>query len=320
MAGERDAVEWLDEPENVPEVSPEVPPALWRAMLAGLGRLPQAGMSRAFGSLADLPLPRPLRRPVLGGFARAVGIDLAEAAQPLTSFRSLNEFFVRRLKDGLRSWPAEPHVAGSPVDGVAGRAGAIRAGQLLQAKGRRYSAAQLLDDGAEAARFTGGAFLTLYLSPRHYHRIHSPAGGTIAKARYVPGALLPVNAPAVAHVQDLFARNERLVCYQDGPLGRIAIVAIGAYNVGRISAAFDDDWGGTADAPAAGGRRRSATNRRGAAAETRLYTPAVEIARGEEIMAFHLGSTVVLLFEKGVGLISRTPGSDVRLGEPIARA
>jgi phosphatidylserine decarboxylase len=304
-------------PDPVPEVSPELPPALWRGVLAALGRLPQAGLSRAVGRMTDLPLPRPLRRAVLGGFARAVGIDLSEAERPLESYGSLNEFFVRRLKAGARSWPAAARTAGCPVDGVAGRSGVVRDGRLLQAKGRWYTAASLLDDAPEARRYEGGAFLTLYLSPRHYHRIHSPAGGTIAKARHIPGALLPVNAPAVAHVAELFARNERLVCYQDGPLGRIALVAVGAYNVGRISAAFDDDWGGTADA-APGRRRRWATNRRGAEVETRRYDPPVAVARGEEVMAFHLGSTVVLLFEPGVTLVALAGGEEVRLGQPIA--
>jgi phosphatidylserine decarboxylase len=304
-------------PEAVPQVSPELPPALWRGALAALGRLPQAGLSRAVGRLTDLPVPRPLRYAVLGGFARTVGIDLSEAERPLESYGSLNEFFVRRLKPGARSWPVADAAAGCPVDGVAGRSGVVRDGQLLQAKGRWYTAASLLDDEPEARRYEGGPFLTLYLSPRHYHRIHSPAGGTIGKARHIPGALLPVNAPAVAHIAELFARNERLVCYQDGPLGRVALVAVGAYNVGRISAAFDEDWGGTAD-PAPGRRRRWATNRRGAAPETRVYDPPVALGRGDEIMAFHLGSTVVLLFEPGVALAAPTAGEEVRLGQQIA--
>ncbi|HEX6558500.1 MAG TPA: archaetidylserine decarboxylase [Longimicrobiales bacterium] len=300
----------MSEP-RVPDVSPELPRAHWRALLAALRRLPQGALSRGFGALADAPIPRPLRRLVLSGFARTLGIDLAEAELPLAQYGSINAFFVRRLKAGLRAWPVAPATAGSPVDGVVGQFGTISAGTLLQAKGRGYSAARLLGDAEEASRFQHGSYLTLYLSPRHYHRIHAPVAGAISKARHVPGRLLPVNAPSVAHVPELFAINERLVCYIDSALGRIAVVAVGAYNVGRIAAAFDAAW-------AAQGW---VTNRRGAHPETRTYVPPVAVGTGAEIMAFHLGSTVVLLLEPGVRLEnSLRPGAEIRLGQAIASA
>ncbi|MGH7482935.1 MAG: phosphatidylserine decarboxylase, partial [Longimicrobiales bacterium] len=122
---------------------------------------------------------------------------------------------------------------------------------------------------------------------------------------------------AAAHVDELFARNERLACALDGACGRIAVVAVGAYNVGRISAAFDPDWGVTR------GEVRSVTNLRAPSAspQTRRYDPPRPVARGDELMTFHLGSTVVLLFEAGRVEMSAAlaPGQEVRLGEPIAR-
>jgi phosphatidylserine decarboxylase len=257
---------------------------------------------------------------VLGAFARAVGIDLDEAELPIDAYPTLNAFFVRRLRRGAREWPAGEEVLASPVDGVCGQLGTVRAGRILQAKGRWYSAAELLDDEGEAGRFEGGSFLTLYLSPRHYHRIHAPCAGEVSLARHVPGALLPVNAAAVAHVPDLFARNERLICYLDGPVGRVAVVAVGAYNVGRISAAFDDGWGGALGAVAVGAGW--ATNRHGVGPATRRYAPPVPMEIGEELMAFHLGSTVVMLIEPGrLELAAELmPGAAVRLGAEVARA
>lgn len=302
---------------HVPDVTPDLPPRSWRALLRLLGRLPQGALSRSFGRVADVYLPPPLRRPVLGGFARAMGIDLAEAELPIESYPTLNTFFVRRLRAGVRDWPARDDLLASPVDGICGQLGTVHSGKILQAKGRWYSAAELLDDPAEAERFEGGAFLTIYLSPRHYHRIHAPCGGKIARARHVPGALLPVNAAAVAHIPDLFARNERLICYLDGPVGRVAVVAVGAYNVGRISAAFDPAWGGALGSVAR--HAGWATNRPGAVAADHHYEPPVELRMGDELMAFHLGSTVVLLTEPG-GLALReglAPGGAVRLGEGV---
>jgi phosphatidylserine decarboxylase len=296
--------------------NPDDPGARARAMLGALKRVPQGAFSRAFGMLADVPLPKPLRRPVLGGFARMVGADPGEAKEPLESFSSLNRFFTRELKPGARAWPHDPSVAASPVDGATGQLGRVSGGRLIQAKGRTYSLRDLLDEDGQWERFDGGAFVTLYLSPRDYHRIHSPTDGTIPRARHVPGALMPVNLPAVMHVPDLFARNERLLCYLDGPLGRVAVVAVGAYNVGRISAAFDREWN------AAPGSDGWVTNRRGTEAATKTYDPPVPVRQGDHIMTFHLGSTVVLVFEPGRVELSPalSVGAAVRLGMEIGRA
>jgi phosphatidylserine decarboxylase len=253
---------------------------------------------------------------VLGLTARLLGMDLSEARDPLSAYGSLDELFVRRLRAGAREWPARRDVAGSPVDGVVGAHGAIEAGELLQAKGRRYTVAELLDDGSAAARFQGGSYLTLYLAPRHYHRIHAPVGGRVAAARHVPGRLLPVNRPAVGRIDRLFPRNERLMAVLEphaaGPMdarggywvgGAVAVVAVGAFNVGRITADFDDGL---------------TTNRRGAKAMTRHYEPPIVVERGDGLMAFHLGSTVVLLFQRRVEYAAGVvQGAEIRLGQPL---
>ena len=301
---------------SVPSVSPDLPSRGWRHSLALLSRLPQAALSRGLGHLADIPIPRALRRSILGRIARTLGIDLAEAARPVEEFGSLNEMFVRELKPGARRWPRDPRVVASPVDGILGQLGPIEAGALIQAKGRSYTASDLLGRtrGDSAERYRGGTFVTIYLSPRHYHRIHSPCEGRITAAWHVPGALLPVNEPAVMHVDSLFPRNERLVCEMETELGRAAVVAVGAYNVGRISAAFDRSWSGSDG-------RAWVTNRPGgAAAEAKFYEPPLPTQQGSEIMAFHLGSTVVLLVEQRLRIADgMAPGREVRMGDIIAR-
>lgn len=274
------------------------------------------------GRLADLPIPRVLRTPVLGLFSKIVGIDRGEVELPLTEYPSLNAYFVRRLRPGVRRWPDDPGLATSPVDGTCGALGRITEGRILQAKGLWYSCAELLDDPGEARAFEDGAFVTIYLSPRDYHRIHAPLSGSIYRARHIPGALLPVNLPGVLEIPDLFPRNERIVCYLQAPAGRVAVVAVGAINVGRISTAFDPAWSGEPwrkDAPA-GAPDGWVTNRRGVAGTTHDYDPAIGVERGEEIMAFHLGSTVVLLFEPGAYELSPdlATGKTLRLGDPIA--
>ena len=298
---------------TVPDVTPDPPGRAWRTLLAILSRLPQASLSRGMGKVADIPLPPRLRGPALTAFARALGIDVSEAEHPLDVYTSLNDFFVRRLRAGTRSWPADADVLVSPVDGVLGQLGRITAGRLVQAKGRSYSAGDLIRSAAEGTRYEGGVFITLYLSPRHYHRIHTPIPGAVTMARHVPGALLPVNSAAVNGINDLFPRNERLLCFVEGALGSVAVVAVGAYNVGRISARFDPAWSGEDG--------RWITNRRMPPPPERRYDPPVPVAAGEEIMAFHLGSTVVLLVEPDqVELLPQlAPGQEVRLGEPLAQ-
>lgn len=300
--------------ERVPEVTPDLPPTSWRLTLSALRRLPQGLLSRGFGWVADLSIPERLRGPVVRKFAQTVGADLTEAERPASDYGSINEFFVRRLRPGIRSWPRDPEAITSPVDGVIGRFGSITQGRAVQAKGRDYSIAELLGDEKAARPFLDGHFITIYLSPRHYHRIHTPVAGTIHAAEYVPGGLLPVNPPAVTHVADLFVRNERLICHLNSHAGAIAVVAVGAYNVGRISAAFDPAWSGE-------GRRRWVTNRSDPPPRSRRYDPPIDVAIGEEIMAFHLGSTIVMLLERSVEVRGDlAPGREVQVGETIAFA
>jgi phosphatidylserine decarboxylase len=282
----------------------DVPPH-WRLLLRLLAGLPQRALSRFTGRIARIPIPARLRASILGAFVRSAGIDTTEIEHAVSDYPTLDAFFVRRLRDGVRTWPDDPVAIASPVDGIIGRSGTIRDGRVLQAKGRFYSAADILGDAEAARAFDGGEFLTLYLSPRHYHRIHSPARGRIRSARHVPGALMPVNPPAMSSIEDLLPRNERLICSLAAEPGRIAIIAVGAFNVGRITAAFDATL---------------VTNRRGAVAFERTYDPAIDVGRGDEIMVFHLGSTVVLLFEPDTvrPVEGLTAGREIRLGQPIA--
>jgi len=303
----------IEEGARAPAVTPEIASLRWRAVLAALGRLPQAAMSRSLGNLADIPIPVRMRKYVLGAFARAFRIDVSEAEGPPESYPTVNAFFVRRLKPGIRTWPVDPASIASPVDGIVGQLGTVRRGRLIQAKGRHYSVGELLDDDRAAEPLEGGHFLTLYLAPRHYHRIHAPWSGVIPKARHVPGALLPVNEPSVNHVEDLFARNERVVCHLQGAVARGVVVAVGAYNVGRISTAFDSTWGG-------GEGQDWVTNKLGGRPGDRTYAPPLPVKCGDEIMAFHLGSTVVMVLEPGGARLARrlSPGDEIRLGDVVA--
>lgn len=267
-------------------------------------------MSRVTGALADVRLPGPMRPLVLRTFARIAGIRVDEAELDLRAYPSVNAFFVRRLRAGLRDFGTDPGAVVSPVDGIVGAFGAIEADTALQAKGLSYKIDELL--GEAATPWRGGHFITIYLAPRHYHRIHTPMPARVVRARHMPGRLFPVNAPAVQHVPRLFAINERLIAILDTAAGPLGFAAVGAFNVGRISAAFDPAWGGRdGDAITNRGRRPP---------PERAYDPPIELDAGAELMAFHLGSTVVLVLPPGLTPAAElTTGMEIQAGRILAR-
>jgi len=274
-----------------------------RLALAALRALPQHAVSRAAGWLASRRLPAALRAPAARAFGRAVGVDFDEVRDPLDSFTSLQAFFTRALRAGARPIDPARDAFVSPCDGAWGAAGTVERGQLLQVKGRPYGLAALLGDGAAASRFEGGAFATLYLSPRDYHRFHAPCAARVRRAAYLPGALWPVNRIGVEGVDGLFAVNERLCAFLSvaGEAEDLCLVAVGATMVGRIRVAFDD----------------LTTNLPGAAPAVREY-PDVALAKGQEWGHFEFGSTLVLVAAPGLlALDVQPPGTPVRLGARI---
>jgi phosphatidylserine decarboxylase len=156
---------------------------------------------------------------IIRWFVGKYGVNMDEAANPdIASYPSFNEFFTRALKPGARPIAQADLVC--PVDGAISQFGLIDHDQIFQAKGHSYSTTALVGgDAALAAQFDHGHFATIYLSPRDYHRIHMPCDGRLLRMIYVPGALFSVNPVTARGVPGLFARNERVVCVFDSPLG-----------------------------------------------------------------------------------------------------
>jgi phosphatidylserine decarboxylase len=264
---------------------------------------PKGAIAHGIGWAARRRLPRRLRARLYRGFAERVGADLGEVPQPLEAFESFDEFFTRGLPAGSRPVTPGDDVVVSPCDGTLSEVGASDAGRLLQCKGRDYTVRGLLGEEAEARRFVGGAYATIYLAPRNYHRVHAPTGGRIVAYSHIPGALFPVNPASVKQVAGLFSINERLITYLDGPLGRVAVVMVAAIGVGHITVTYD-----------------SVETRRGSGRRTRAYVDARPVHKGAELGTFHLGSTVILLFQPGrVTLSGLERGRPVRVGETLGR-
>jgi phosphatidylserine decarboxylase len=281
-----------------------------RAAASLLHLLPRGRITRALGHFTEARVPLPLLRPVLALYARAYDVALGEAVVPSGGFRSFNEFFTRQLRAGIHTIDPDPATVVSPADGRLDDSGPITADRRFTVKGQRYDAAALLDDADAARAYEGGHYFIVYLSPRDYHRVHSPVAGRVRAVRHVPGDLFPVNAMGVRTVPGLFARNERVVVHVDTALGPAAVVFVGAFIVGKITL--------TIDAPARPPLGGEATVRRfdEGAGPT--------LAKGDELGAFQLGSTVVVLLGpaahgrwQAAGGAEPTP---VRVGDAVARA
>ncbi|WP_027405268.1 archaetidylserine decarboxylase [Aquaspirillum serpens] len=217
-------------------------------------------------------------------FVQRYQVNMNEAANPdIASYQSFNAFFTRPLKVGARPLAKADFI--SPVDGAISQLGPIEQDQIFQAKGHHYSTTALLGgDVSLAAQFQHGAFATLYLSPRDYHRIHMPCAGRLRSMTYIPGDLFSVNPTTARGVPGLFARNERVVCVFDGEFGPFVLVLVGATIVGSMATV----WHGVVNPPRLG--------------EIKIWhyqgKDAVDLAQGAEMGRFLLGSTVVMLFPK----------------------
>lgn len=265
--------------------------------------LPLRIISRLIGWLAGRRWPRPLLNRVISLYVKRYGVDMAEADVPTSGYRTLGEFFVRPLKAGARPVDPSPDSIISPVDGRLVASGKIESGRLIQAKGLDYSAADLLGSPSAAGPFAGGTFATIYLSPRDYHRIHAPIAGRVTAALHRRGRLLPVNDLSVPWVKDLFSTNERIVVAMETDAGPVAVVMVGATNVGRISLAFA--------VPIA--------ERRRADWDWTLERD-IRLAKGEELGRFELGSTVILLFARGRARLDDVfAGTEVKMGSRLGQ-
>ena len=267
--------------------------------------LPRRALSRILGRLARARGPRWLRRRVIRAFVARYGVNLAEAQHPSAeAYESFNAFFTRALQAGAR--PLCASGIACPADGVISQCGALDGDRLLQAKGRHYTLAALLaGDQRRVEAFRDGRFVTVYLAPRDYHRVHMPLDGQLQSSVYVPGELFSVNAVTAAAVHDLFARNERHISYFDTPRGPMAIVLVGA----MIVAGIETVWAGPVAPARAAARRQHAPP----AAPVRLE-------RGAEMGRFLLGSTVIVLLPRGAATWNEDciAGAAVRMGQQLS--
>ena len=266
--------------------------------------MPKLALTRLAGHYASKPMGG-VTTSAIRRFVARYGVNMAEAANPdITSYATFNDFFTRALKPGARPLAQAPLIC--PVDGAISQFGRIRGDQVFQAKGQDFSTTALVGGDAQlAAQFQDGLFANLYLSPKDYHRIHMPAAGRLTRMIHVPGELFSVNPTTARGVPGLFARNERVVCVFDhDTLGTWVLVLVGATIVGSMATV----WQGQ-------------IKREGAVHEWTYAPGQVDLAQGDEMGRFLLGSTVVMLFHPSALQFNPAwqPAGAIRMGELMAK-
>jgi phosphatidylserine decarboxylase len=263
-----------------------------------LGRLVYAFMH------IRLPAVKNTQIAIVGGLA---GVDWSESKyQDYADFETFNAFFTRELADGARPLDPDPESLVSPCDGRIGQCGRITTDRILQAKGHHYTIRSLLANDPASAEFNNGFFHTIYLSPRDYHRVHMPFGGTLQRMIHVPGRVFSVSPASVRQVPNLFARNERVISLFETTHGPMALVLVGAMMVSSMETV----WAGQVTPPRGRKISRGDWSRRN-----------ITLARGAEMGRFNMGSTVILLLPPGAvsSLEDYEPGDIVLMGQKLGR-
>ena len=261
--------------------------------------IPQHLLSKLMFRFARIQTPW-IKNTFTSWFVSTYKVNLKEAKlQDINEYKHFNDFFTRALKADSR--PISDSKVVSPVDGVVSQFGSIEESLIVQAKGKKFSVDALLVDQSKKDLYT--SFVTIYLSPKDYHRIHMPLDGSLKSMKYIPGNLFSVNKRTVENIDQVFARNERLICYFDTEYGEMALVMVGAIFVGSM----ETSWEGQVTPP---------------------YTKSVKtydydsrqigLSKGEELGRFNMGSTVILILPKGSPELNLEAGKALKMGQSIS--
>jgi phosphatidylserine decarboxylase len=234
-------------------------------------------------------------------FVESYQVNLSEAKREhVEDYKHFNDFFTRSLKSGAR--PITNSAIICPVDGTVSQVGKINNTQILQAKGHEYSVDQLLANDPRSAEFNHGFFTTIYLSPKDYHRIHMPYDGKLVSMDYIPGDLFSVNQQTAQNVDNLFARNERVVCYFETEFGLCAFILVGAIFVGSMQSV----WHGQINPP----YKKQVQH-------FDYQDQDIQLKKGEEMGRFNMGSTIIMLSPNQDNPFNLSELEVVRMGQAL---
>lgn len=261
--------------------------------------LPQKLLTKVVGYMAN---SRTFACWFIPWFAKHYQVDMSDAIHAdYKAYPTFNAFFTRQLKPGARVIAHSALNLTSPADGVISEQGVIENERLIQAKGKHFMLKDLLANAQDAIPFQGGIFSTIYLSPKDYHRVHFPCDAKVTKMRYIPGKLFSVSPFTANHVDNLFAKNERLCIFLETPLGPMVLVMVGAMIVAGMSTTWSGD-----------------ISRSDSLCDW-SYDKTLCFKQGDELGAFKLGSTVIMIWQNQALELIESHDSAIQMGQVLAK-
>jgi phosphatidylserine decarboxylase len=260
-------------------------------------------ISQKFGKFANTKFPKPIQNLINKAYVNLLGLDMSEFQNP-SQYPSLNALFTRELLKDRKFDKSKDNFI-SPADSFISVAAKLQLHKSLQIKGMKYDINELLTqyiDKKNIQKLYNSEYVNFYLSPKDYHRYHSPYFFKLTKAIYVPGRLIPVNIPALNRYDNLFVKNERVIleCQTDNKL--FYMVFVGALNVGKMKFFFDD---------------RICTNNNTTKIQIYKYDN-LHIAKGECLGYFEMGSTILIFWEKDFISLKPIQDTKVKYGDIVA--
>ncbi len=247
--------------------------------------------SAFMGHFAEKRIPKWILKPVLKAYISYYHIDMNLFKRGVEEYMSFTDFFTRRLKDGVRTFEG---LLISPAESILTDFGLVSSNMEVKVKGMGCKLALFL---RKIVTINFKSFAIFYLSPADYHRFHAPFDMEIEKLIYIPGDLYSVKPKNVEKYNTLFCDNRKVVIYGSSDYGKFAMVLVGALVVGKIVLNF--------------GKKRG----------TKLFEEEIvnlRFDKGDELGAFELGSTVILLTESDVlSVLTVEKGEHVLVGQDL---
>ncbi len=270
-----------------------------------MGKHITSAISQIFGKFAKTEFAKPIQNLINNSYVKIMGLDMSEFHDPET-YHSLNALFTRKLRED-RNYSLESEDFISPSDSYITECGDMDEEYALQIKGMRYRSDELLGDlftKEEKQLVKNGTFINFYLSPKDYHRYHIPTNLKVLKAVHIPGKFYPVNMPSLKKRINLFIENERVVLVCETPSKkRFYMVLVSALNVGVMQVSFDPKIKTNADA-----------------LKSSVYDyENLYLNKGDDFGCFEMGSTIVVLAEKGMLEPHVKAGQHVKYGDTVAK-
>lgn len=262
-------------------------------------------ISQNFGKFANKEFPKWFQKIVNSSYVGLMGLDMSDF-HASSSYKSLNSLFTRRLRED-RSFSLDGSDFISPCDSFISECGTMTEDYALQIKGMRYKCDDFIGDKFsqdEKDVIHNGTFLNFYLSPKDYHRYHIPTNLKVLKAVHIPGKFYPVNMPSLRKRLNLFIENERVVIHCESASGKkFFMVLVSALNVGVMQVSFESKI--QTNAIATSPQAYEFDN---------LY-----LNKGDDFGCFEMGSTIIVIAEKGTLELDVSAGEDVKYAQTIAK-